>query len=439
MAGTSGINKKKDYDDPQPGPSTSAAEFDLEVFDSGSSCSLEDCWCGVVAAKLDEEEKKEKGPTRRLYFCTDKKKKKSTRSKKKKRAASSSSSSESSSLADDERLRHSCRMEDDGDEVIAGPSGVNSAGGGGSSNLAVVEEDPPASACPSETEDDGAEIAGVLVLPPVPCAAARAATIDRWAAAATAAANSSSYENIDEIVQDHDNFGTDENEDSLDCSDLSGNENSNSLSLGASLSSAPSEGLELSLGPAGNTLDEEMEVYSLAPPVASNEPLELQPQQPQQQLQPHNTISVEGNSVAPSDGSGVLPTKRRCQSPLKSTSVVDDDSGLSKVKKKKSAREEDEVNRQHLEQEVEEEAAAAEMPLPVPISLSGEKGPAASDEESTPANLAEWLNVFNRWNHGERLAALDHLIGRCQASQVGEHTHVQDMIVQYHSANLVSY
>ena len=31
-------------DDPKPGPSTTAADFDLEVFDSGSSCSLEDCW-----------------------------------------------------------------------------------------------------------------------------------------------------------------------------------------------------------------------------------------------------------------------------------------------------------------------------------------------------------------------------------------------------------
>ena len=31
-------------DDPKPGPSTTAAEFDLEVFDSCSSCSLEDCW-----------------------------------------------------------------------------------------------------------------------------------------------------------------------------------------------------------------------------------------------------------------------------------------------------------------------------------------------------------------------------------------------------------
>ena len=32
-------------DDPKPGPSTTAADFDLEVFDSCSSCSLEtDCW-----------------------------------------------------------------------------------------------------------------------------------------------------------------------------------------------------------------------------------------------------------------------------------------------------------------------------------------------------------------------------------------------------------
>ena len=32
------------FDEPKPGPSTTAADFDLEVFDSGSSCSLEDCW-----------------------------------------------------------------------------------------------------------------------------------------------------------------------------------------------------------------------------------------------------------------------------------------------------------------------------------------------------------------------------------------------------------
>lgn len=31
-------------EEPKAGPSTTAADFDLEVFDSGSSCSLEDCW-----------------------------------------------------------------------------------------------------------------------------------------------------------------------------------------------------------------------------------------------------------------------------------------------------------------------------------------------------------------------------------------------------------
>ena len=39
-------------DDPKPGPSTTAADFDLEVFDSGSSCSLEDCWSRKDPGKL---------------------------------------------------------------------------------------------------------------------------------------------------------------------------------------------------------------------------------------------------------------------------------------------------------------------------------------------------------------------------------------------------
>jgi len=46
-AGPSGNPTKKSspFDDPKPGPSTTAADFDLEVFDSCSSCSLEtDCW-----------------------------------------------------------------------------------------------------------------------------------------------------------------------------------------------------------------------------------------------------------------------------------------------------------------------------------------------------------------------------------------------------------
>ena len=50
-------------DDPKPGPSTTAAEFDLEVFDSGSSCSLEDCWrcdkdCPPTVAPVVQGKKK---------------------------------------------------------------------------------------------------------------------------------------------------------------------------------------------------------------------------------------------------------------------------------------------------------------------------------------------------------------------------------------------
>jgi hypothetical protein len=51
-------------DDPKPGPSTTAAEFDLEVFDSGSSCSLEDCWrcdkdCPPTVAPVVQGKKKQ--------------------------------------------------------------------------------------------------------------------------------------------------------------------------------------------------------------------------------------------------------------------------------------------------------------------------------------------------------------------------------------------
>ena len=60
-------------DDPKPGPSTTAAEFDLEVFDSGSSCSLEDCWrcdkdCPPTVAPVVQGKNKPKRVRCREYF-----------------------------------------------------------------------------------------------------------------------------------------------------------------------------------------------------------------------------------------------------------------------------------------------------------------------------------------------------------------------------------
>lgn len=56
-------------EDPQPGPSTSAAEFDLEVFDSGSSCSLEDCYANVTTKEKGiGKNKRSKGKRERNYY-----------------------------------------------------------------------------------------------------------------------------------------------------------------------------------------------------------------------------------------------------------------------------------------------------------------------------------------------------------------------------------
>jgi len=49
---SSKLNKLLSEDDPKPGPSNSAADFDLEVFDSGSSCSNEECW---ITDNLDKK------------------------------------------------------------------------------------------------------------------------------------------------------------------------------------------------------------------------------------------------------------------------------------------------------------------------------------------------------------------------------------------------
>jgi hypothetical protein len=51
----------EDLKDPLPGPSNSASDFDLEVFDSGSSCSNEECWTvipdKIISTEFEELDK----------------------------------------------------------------------------------------------------------------------------------------------------------------------------------------------------------------------------------------------------------------------------------------------------------------------------------------------------------------------------------------------
>ena len=51
--------------EPKAGPSTTAADFDLEVFDSGSSCSLEDCFAPASSSSRDKAGTRSKNRAKR--------------------------------------------------------------------------------------------------------------------------------------------------------------------------------------------------------------------------------------------------------------------------------------------------------------------------------------------------------------------------------------
>uniref|UniRef100_A0A0K2TGQ8 F-box domain-containing protein n=1 Tax=Lepeophtheirus salmonis TaxID=72036 RepID=A0A0K2TGQ8_LEPSM len=190
---SSKIRTASSLEDPVPGPSNSAADFDLEVFDSGSSCSLEEC-CWRSENKLLEEEEER---------------------------MSSSSSSSGHAHALPSTQPHppipplhsrpdsgSCLSETD-EEDGEGETRQDEADHprdeepvSDSSPIHDSEEDP-SQGIPNEIQEEEEEDEDdVCECPsnkprPNPCSS----TSSLW---------------TEEIVRDHDNFGTHENEDSLD-------------------------------------------------------------------------------------------------------------------------------------------------------------------------------------------------------------------------------
>lgn len=207
----------KPADEPKPGPSTTAAEFDLEVFDSGSSCSLEDCW---PSKDQPSSNKLPGGPGAGSL----KKSKRSSKSKIISETGSESSSEESTSF--DLKMDNHPKAEMES----ACPSETEEA-------ISDEEEEDKMEDEEDDEEDHCQCPKSLIALPPLrlsdvnnhcwKCAgpSTSTASLALCSAHASSAGDSSSAEsteNIDEIVQDHDNFGTDENEeDSLDSSTLS--------------------------------------------------------------------------------------------------------------------------------------------------------------------------------------------------------------------------
>ena len=212
-------------DDPKPGPSTTAADFDLEVFDSGSSCSLEDCWgCPDIQTTPKQQSipltvggKSVKKTSKQLDLSVEEEDNSenefddlhvSTMSASPFNAEpmeSACPSETEEAISDDEDEDEDKMDDDDGDQdhcqcpksLIALPplrlsEAVNSNTSTSSGSTSSTSTSLLKSSCWK-------------------CAGPSTSTASLTLC--TLHASSESTENIDEIVQDHDNFGTDENED----------------------------------------------------------------------------------------------------------------------------------------------------------------------------------------------------------------------------------
>jgi len=161
-SGLSKLAKLLADDDPKPGPSTTAAEFDLEVFDSGSSCSNEECWTGEIKGEkpivcaVVESVKGATSLTVKMDECT--------------------SDGEETELTATRTKRHNR-------ETQTGSDLLESAASPGPS----TSQEEKSSELPEET-------------------IGRRESVELW----------KSRNETETIVEDHDVYGTDENEDSLD-------------------------------------------------------------------------------------------------------------------------------------------------------------------------------------------------------------------------------
>ena len=277
-----------------------------------------------------------------------------------------------------------------------------------------VQADLMESACPSETEeaisdeDEDEEHDGklededdhcqcpksLIALPPlrlseaVDGSASKSSGGSCWKCAGPSTSRASlklcaehaeeSTENIDEIVQDHDNFGTDENEDdSLDSSPV--------ITRPLSQSSADWQ-LKLMTG-----LKRKYEPSSSSSASCSTS-----------SCNSDNRLSVPKGEII-QDFFGSL---RKSRSPLED--VHEDNLDLNEVTLPKRKRDtfseqEQEVCLAH-KFEADSEVIEVESISSIP--------------QEPPKELQSWLDSFSSWSPGQKLVAIDQLINRCHATQV---------------------
>jgi len=343
-------------EEPKAGPSNSAAQFDLEVFDSGSSCSNEECWEGdgkggkvrvpeVKGVDLETEAEAVRGKLGEPEEC----------------------SSECETEAEEMEV---------GDAEDEGP---------------VVGED----------DEEVDEEAHNVLLP--------AETIDRkesvelW----------KSRNETDVIVADHDVFGTDGNDgDSLDSllrvePGESFREGGSRLTFGHSsvipgiledqddstmsseplCESLPSKLLCLDEGEEGGVGRPKRKSGSLTE--LGHASLPLKKQRPECRLTP-----VVCHGLETPDSAGLTDSVMFCDSHTAPTSPAMPSPSASPPP-----------------------SLLMLSPRPGP-SLRVHGRQLIPDKENPPQEILDWVSQFTRWSHAERLLALDQLIDNCEPQQV---------------------
>jgi len=344
-------------DEPKPGPSNSAADFDLEVFDSGSSCSNEECW------ELDKEGSKVKVSTVQSSLATS--------------SSSQVSNPTNNSQTSDKICDSECESGSDTEEMDVPPEDEDFA-----------EEEEEDSTKQEDKSDEAAN--GAKSLLPAETVD-RQDSVEKW----------NLRNETEVIVSDHDVFGTHENdEDSMDSlvlrDDVINDEDDSTMS--SDLLSSMSNSTQFF-----DATDSEAHDGSSRPKRKSGSLSELtlpgslpHKKQRPESLSCHQELGPECLSLETPESASETPHSRLLASGDHLTDVHCDTAPTSPRSPGPG-----------------QPATGFLGGLMRPQGRS-----MIPDKENPPEDILHWVSTFSRWSHAERLLAIDQLIDSCEPQQV---------------------
>jgi hypothetical protein len=240
---------------------------------------------------------------------------------------------------------------------------------------------------------------------------------------ASTSATAGGGENIDEIVQDHDNFGTDENEDSLDSLALASG--SVSISLYRPDSEDSIEDESSLFGAAKRKNVDETDRISDSEPIVKKKKKMLT-----------TTSSVDSFESHWNKEKQLASKQQQILQQLQQLQQYEATTSQSESTQTTASDVQQQQQQQHLfmsdDHHLEHEVCS---PQPADCSTTTTsstlmstttiaKLSTHSDDETIEhlpppsAAIVSWLDTFSRWSHADKIVAIDQLIGACHPTQV---------------------